>query len=231
MEKQTQNLKDWYTEYKEKKLEKDIQRCNAFAIVSGAVATLSSLVVAGNIVVGNNLEAMQVGGSTAAMVAYLISYSKMSSIYKKEKDSLSKQTHNPNDFIKERLETLKLQLEQIDTSLSMDYLVSGGFYLSSLGHIIELISTREPINMLSSISGAALSGLVATLYVLLSKNHKKAKTIKETELEKLEEMKKLDEMSKEPIPELIEREDTLEIESPSEEEPKKLQLEEKKTLK
>lgn len=87
--------KDWYTNYKEEQLNRDIRRCNAFAITSGAVSTLSALAVAGNIVVGNGLEALQVGGATAAMFTYLISYSQMGDTYKKElnifkKDNLIK---------------------------------------------------------------------------------------------------------------------------------------------
>ena len=41
MEIETQNIKDWYSDYKEKKLEKDIKRCKTFAVVSGAVASNS----------------------------------------------------------------------------------------------------------------------------------------------------------------------------------------------
>ena len=80
MEKQN---KDWYTNYKEEQLNRDIKRCNAFAVTSGAVSTLSALVVAGNIEVGNGLEALQVGGATAALFSYLICYSQMGETYKK----------------------------------------------------------------------------------------------------------------------------------------------------
>lgn len=221
-----EQIKDWYAEYKEKKLERDIKRCNAFAIVSGTVATLSSLILAGNLALGSGLEALQVGGSTIAMAAYTICYSKMSTSYKDEQKAFQERTKNPKGFIKDRLETLRHELEISETWLNMDYLVTGGFYLSSLGHIIELLSMPSAPQIVSSITGAALSGLVATLYLKLIKAHKITTQSKKTEIEGLEELEELERLAKEPIPELIEQEGVLELEAPAEEEtPKILQLE------
>ena len=84
MEEQIKEMQKNLQESRIKRLQNDIKRCNVFATVSGVVATLSSLVVAGNIVTGNGLEALQVGGSTAAMAAYVLCYSKMSNTYKEE---------------------------------------------------------------------------------------------------------------------------------------------------
>ena len=100
MEKQN---KDWYTNYKEEQLNRDIKRCKAFAVTSGAVSTLSALVVAGNIVVGNGLEALQVGGATAALFSYLISYSQMGDTYKKELKYIQETQHNKLYTIKDKL--------------------------------------------------------------------------------------------------------------------------------
>lgn len=211
-----EQIKDWYTEYKEKKLERDIKRCNAFAIVSGTVATLSSLIVAGNLALGNGLEALQVGGSTLAMAAYTICYSKMSTSYKDEQKAFQERQTNPKGFIKDRLETLRHELEISDTWLSMDYLVTGGFYLSSLGHIIELLTMPSAPQIVTSVTGAALAGLVATLYLKLIKRHKLASKAKKTEIEGLEELEELERLAKEPIPELIEPEGVLELEAPQE---------------
>ncbi len=220
------NFATWYKESKEKRLEQDIKRCKAFSITSGVVASLSALVVAGNIVAGNGLEALQVGGSTAAMFGYLMCYSQMESIHKKELAESKEKQPTPKNFIKDRLETLKYQLEICDTQLNMAYLVSGSFYASTLGHILELLSMPSAPEIASCITGAALSALVATLYLKLIKSHKITKECRKAEIDGLEEMQKLEEMSKEPIPELIEGQGTLALEAPKEEEqPKILVLE------
>lgn len=228
MEIETQNIKDWYSDYKEKKLEKDIKRCKTFAVVSGAVASLSALVVAGNVVLGNGLEALQVGGTTAAMFGYLIGYSQMEGIYKREQKSFSDRQAKKPSFVKDRLETLKYQLEVYKSSLGMEYLVAGSFYISSFAHIIELLSMPSATEMVTSITGAALAALVGTLYIALIKSHRNSIKIAETEKANLEEIYELEEMSKKPIPELIENDSKLELEAPKEETevPKILRLEE-----
>ena len=224
MEKQN---KDWYTNYKEEQLNRDIKRCNAFAVTSGAVSTLSALVVAGNIVVGNGLEALQVGGATAAMFTYLISYSQMGSAYKKELKYIQERQSNQGLSIKDKLESLRTQLEINKTQLNMEYLVSGSFYASALGHVLELLTIPDAPQMIACVTGAVLSALVATLNLLFTKRQKSYNTLKQQDLERLEAEQELDEASKEPIPELIEQQGTLELEAPKVlEEPKILQLEE-----
>ena len=223
MEKQN---KDWYTNYKEEQLNRDIKRCNAFAVTSGAVSTLSALVVAGNIVVGNGLEALQVGGATAALFSYLICYSQMGETYKKELKYIQERKTNQGYSIKDKLEALKTQLEINKTHLNMEYLVSGSFYASALGHVIELLTIPDASQMIACVTGAALASLVATLNLLFSKRQKMYIALKQNELERLEAEQELDEASKEPIPELIEQQGTLELEAPTEEEQLKiLQLE------
>lgn len=226
MEEQIKQEKDWYTEYREKKLQRDIKRSNAFAIVSGAVATLSSLIVAGNIVMGNGLEAFQIGGSTAAMAAYTICYSKMSYLYQTEQKAFQERQANPKGFIKDRLEVLRHELEIYDTYLGMGYIVSGSFYASALAHIIELLTIPSAPEIVSSITGAALAGLVATLYISLIKTNKKQVNARKTEIEGLEKIEELERQSKQETPELIEAEGVLEVEAPAEgEQPVILRLE------
>lgn len=217
MEKDLKKTQDWYIEYKEKQLEKDIKRCNTFAVVSGAVASLSALVVAGNVVVGNGLEVLQVGGSTAAMFGYLLTYTQLGNIYKKEQKDFPERTKNPQGFVKDRLAVLRHQLEIVKTQLSMDYLVAGSFYASTLGHVIELLTIPDAPQMVSNITGAALSALVATLYLKISKTHRINAKVKESEIEGLEAIEQLEEEAKKPIPELIEREEVLELTAPQEE--------------
>ena len=222
-----EQIKDWYTEYKEKKLERDIKRCKAFAITSGAVSTLSALVVAGNIVVGNGLEALQVGGATAALFSYLICYSQMGDTYKKELKYIQERQPNQGYTIKDKLEALRTQLEINKTQLNMDYLVSGSFYASALGHVIELLTIPDAPQMIACVTGAALASLVATLNLLFSKKQKTYIALKQNDLEQLESEQELEEESKQTIPELVEPQDALVVETPTEEEqPKILKLEE-----
>ena len=222
-----EQIKDWYTEYKEKKLERDIKRCKAFAITSGAVSTLSALVVAGNIVVGNGLEALQVGGATAALFSYLICYSQMGDTYKKELKYIQERQPNQGYTIKDKLEALRTQLEINKTQLNMEYLVSGSFYASALGHVIELLTIPDAPQMIACVTGAALASLEATLNLLFSKKQKTYIALKQNDLEQLESEQELEEESKQTIPELVEPQDALVVETPTEEEqPKILKLEE-----
>lgn len=224
-------IKDWYLNFKENQLEKDIKRCKTFTYVSGTVASLSALVLAGNLVVGNGLEAFQLGGSTAAMLAYSIGYANMESIYKKEQTSFKERLANPKSFTKTRLEELKYELDILKSQLSMDYIVAGSFYATTLGHLIELLSLPEPPEMVANITGAALSGLVATLYLKLSKNHRIDKKGKELETENLEKIAKLEEESKAKTPGFFEAQDVIEINIPEEPEASKIRQLERTTKK
>ena len=216
MEKQTEQLKNWYTEYKENKLKNDIKRCNSIAVAAGSVATLSSLIVAGNLVLGNGIEALQTGGSMAAMVCYVVGNLKMKESYKKDLAATLDEKENPKTFLASRLETLKYELEIYKTSLTMDKLVAGGFYLSTLGHILELISIPTAPAMVTSIACSALSGFVATMYLLLTKQHKKLIKRAEEESEKIGEIKKLEDQIITYLPEILENKEELDIQLPSE---------------
>ena len=108
----------------------------------------------------------------------------------------------------------------------MEYLVSGSFFASALGHVIELLTIPDAPQMIACVTGAALASLVATLNLVYSKKQKTYIALKENDIEQLEAEQKLEEESKQPIPELIEQEGVLELEAPTEEEtPKILQLE------
>lgn len=226
---ETEQMNNWYREYKEKQLDREIKKCKAFSIVSGTVATLSSLVVAGNIIVGNGLEILQVGGTTAAMVAYLIGYSRQKSISEKELKELRESVPTPKSFARERLITLKHELEKNQAWLGMDYLVAGSFYASTLGHILEIVSMPGQPQMITGIVGAALSALVGTLYLGLSKTHRQKIKNNPTEtasLERLIELEEKNKEQKESMPKLINAEGTIEVDAQIEEQPKMLQLEE-----
>ena len=226
MEEQINQMKNDYKEYKTQRIEKDIKRCGAFATTSGALASLSALVVAGNILLGNGLEAIQVGGTTVALFAYELCYSKMGDTYKKEKKSFEEQPQQTS-FLKERLETLKYQLEIAETQLSLNYLVGGSFIFSSVAHVIELISMPSSPEIIGNITCATLGALVGILNLMMTKRQKFRITAHKEETTCLEEAYKLEQMSKEPIPELVEPQEQLVLEVSTEEEtPKTLILEE-----
>ena len=221
---ETEQMNNWYREYKEKQLDRDIKKCKTFAIASGTVAALSSLVVAGDIAIGNGLEVLQVGGTTAAMASYLIGYSKLKSIYEKEQKDL-KETE-PKSFARARLATLKSELEINKTWLGMDYLVAGSFYTSALGHILEIVSMPGEPQMITGIVGAALSALVGTLYLGLTKTHKKNIKSNPVETTSLERLIELEEKNKEPktsMPELIVADGVIEVDTQIEDQPQILQ--------
>lgn len=225
MEKTNKPITNWYAEYKEKQLTNDIKRCNAYATVSGVIAALSALVVAGNLVVGNSLEAIQVGGATAAMFGYTICYSKMGDTYKQEKKSFEEQQET--SYLKNRLETLKYQLEIAETQLNLNYLVGGSFIASAIAHVIELLTIPSAPEIVSNVTCATLGALVGTLNLLITKRQKIRIELNKDETTRLEEEYELEQISKQPIPELIEPEEVLELDVPTEDEqPKILQLEE-----
>ncbi len=217
----------WLTEYKaekEKMLESSIKSTNAMSTISGVVATLSALVVAGNLAIGNNLEALQTGGTMAAMAACALSNSSISNSYKDELATLRETNPNSLLTIKQRLETLRYQLERNETMLGMGYLVSGGFMTSALAHIAELLTLPDPANIAANISGAALASLVSIMYIKSIKSYKATIQSNKERISSLEEEQELEELSKKPIPELIEQEESLAIESSTGEQPKILQL-------
>lgn len=225
----TEQTSNWYREYKENQLEREIKKCKAFSIVSGTVATLSSLVVAGNIALGNGLEVLQIGGTTAAMVACLFGYSRQKSIYKKELKELKESELAPKSFARERLATLKSELEINKTWLGLDYLAAGSFFTSALGHIIEILTIPGQPQMISGIIGAALSALVGTLYLRLSKTHRQRIMNNPAEtagLEILIELEEKNKEQKESTPKLIDAEGAIEVDAYIEDQPKMLQLEE-----
>ena len=151
----------------------------------------------------------------------------MGSTYKKELKYIQERQPNQGLSIKDKLESLRTQLEINKTQLNMEYLVSGSFYASALGHLLELLTIPDAPQMIACATGAALSALVATLNLLFTKRQKMYIALKQNDLEQLEAEQELEEASKEPIPELIEQQGTLELEAPKVlEEPKILQLEE-----
>ena len=230
----TGKMGNLYREYKEEQLERDIKRCKTFAVVTGTIATLSSLVVAGNIALGNGLEVLQAGGTTAAMAACSFGYSRQKSIYKKELKELKDSEQAPKSFARERLATLKSELKINQTWLGMDCLVAGSFYTSALGHILEIISMPGQPQMITGIVGAALSALAGTMYLDLLKNHRqviKSNLAETASLEKLIELEEQKKSQNASMPELIVADGVIEVDIQIEDQPKILQLEQSSFMK
>lgn len=165
----------WLTEYKaekEKMLESSIKSTNAMSTISGVVATLSALVVVGNLAIGNNLEALQTGGTMAAMTACALSNSSISNSYKDELATLRETNPNSLLTIKQRLETLRYQLERNETMLGMGYTIASGFIVTSVAHVLEILEMRDPLNLATGISAAALTAIVSFMYYKLAQNYK-----------------------------------------------------------
>ena len=217
------NVHPWLTEYKaskEKRLEEAQKSANTMATVAGIIATASALVVAGSIASGNGLEALQSGGTTIAMAALALSNASLSTSYKDELGTLKETKPNELFTIKTKLETLRYQLERKETNRGMNYTVASGFLVTSIAHVLEILEMRDPLNLATGISSAAITAIVSFMYYKLAQKYKSIIKSDKDRIAELIDEQELDELSKQPIPELAETQPG--------EEPMVLRLEDKK---
>ena len=206
------NIHPWITEYKEAKekmLEEAQKSANTMATVAGIIATASALVVAGSIARGNGLEALQTGGTTIAIAALALSNASLSTSYKDELGTLRETKPNELFTIKTRLETLRNQLERNETNQGMDYTIASGFIVTSITHVLEILEMRDPLNLATGISAAAITAIVSFMYYKLAQKYKS-----------------IIKSNKDRIDELIDEQELAETQPG--EEPKVLRLEDKK---
>ncbi len=156
----TENINDFRINL----LENEIKMSKPLAIVSGAVASLSALIVAGNLLVNNPVEALQTGGNVVAMAGYAYGYTKAISLTKKQIDNKKNITNeNGISTVKENLEYLKLELAKLHNTKNMAITASTGFGVTALAHLAEIIMMPSPAAYISSSIGIILAGTVAVL--------------------------------------------------------------------
>ena len=98
-------MKD-YNEYRIKQLDRDSQTNKTLATLAGATASLATLVTIGSYVLGNDLIVLQNMGTTAAMIGYVVGYTRKTKFNIREKQRIIDNQGKENTQ-KERLIELK----------------------------------------------------------------------------------------------------------------------------
>lgn len=184
-----------YNDYRIKSLENDSKTSKTLAAISGATASLATIVTIGNFATGNDFIALQNLGTTVAMAGYVIGYLNKARLNNKEVTRLEEIKDKP-DSPEDRITELKNTITQTKNSLAMSTTAAVGFGISTLANMALLSD-----GYYSAVGAMLLTGTISVLDILLSLQH--AKKIKATK-ERLSLLEDLDETSKEPIPELIE---------------------------
>lgn len=184
-----------YNDYRIKSLENDSKTSKTLAAISGATASLATIVTIGNFATGNDLIALQNLGTTVAMAGYVIGYLNKTRLNNKEVTRLEEIKDKP-DSPEDRITELKNTITQTKNSLAMSTTAAVGFGISTLANMALLSD-----GYYSAVGAMLLTGTISVLDILLSFQH--AKKLKATK-ERLSLLEDLDETSKEPIPELIE---------------------------
>lgn len=184
-----------YNDYRIKSLENDSKTSKTLAAISGATASLATVVTIGNFATGNDFIALQNLGTTVAMAGYVIGYLNKARLNNKEVTRLEEIKDKP-DSPEDRITELKNTIAQTKNSLAMSTTAAVGFGISTLANMALLSD-----GYYSAVGAMLLTGTISVLDILLSFQH--AKKLKATK-ERLSLLEDLDETSKEPIPELIE---------------------------
>lgn len=184
-----------YNDYRIKSLENDSKTSKTLAAISGATASLATIVTIGNFATGNDFIALQNLGTTVAMAGYVIGYLNKARLNNKEVTRLEEIKDKP-DSPEDRITELKNTITQTKNSLAMSTTAAVGFGISTLANMALLSD-----GYYSAVGAMLLTGTISVLDILLSFQH--AKKLKATK-ERLSLLEDLDETSKEPIPELIE---------------------------
>lgn len=184
-----------YNDYRIKSLENDSKTSKTLAAISGATASLATIVTIGNFATGNDFIALQNLGTTVAMAGYVIGYLNKARLNNKEVTRLEEIKDKP-DSPEDRITELKNTITQTKNSLAMSTTAAVGFGVSTIANM-ALIDE----GYYSAIGAMFLTGTISLLDALLSFQH--SKKIKENK-SRLSLLEDLEEASKEPIPELIE---------------------------
>lgn len=184
-----------YNDYRIKSLENDSKTSKTLAAISGATASLATIVTIGNFATGNDFIALQNLGTTVAMAGYVIGYLNKARLNNKEVTRLEEIKDKP-DSPEDRITELKNTITQTKNSLAMSTTAAVGFGVSTLANMALLSD-----GYYSAVGAMLLTGTISVLDILLSFQH--AKKLKATK-ERVSLLEDLDETSKEPIPELIE---------------------------
>lgn len=184
-----------YNDYRIKSLENDSKTSKTLAAISGATASLATVVTIGNFATGNDFIALQNLGTTVAMAGYVIGYLNKARLNNKEVTRLEEIKDKP-DSPEDRITELKNTITQTKNSLAMSTTAAVGFGISTLANMALLSD-----GYYSAVGAMLLTGTISVLDILLSFQH--AKKLKATK-ERVSLLEDLDETSKEPIPELIE---------------------------
>ncbi len=186
MENQNNNFKS-FEELRKSMLEQQLKMSKTISISSGAVASLSALIVAGNIVIDNNLGALQTGGTAFALFAMCMCYLKKQEIAKQELEEIDNPKAPSKDVIQDLINKLRGYSEKYELDRNLGALVSSGFFVTAIANIHQIITAPNVGIMATQIALAALASIMSFLNLKLALANQKRFDTNEEAITKLEE--------------------------------------------
>lgn len=177
-----------------KVLEQQKDTYKTFAITAGASASLSAILVANSLLLGNTSNICCLG-SGLAMVSYAINY-----LRQIKNNNLEIRTYQENtglSDIKQTLIKLKHQLERSKIYKTSHNMAAGGFLLSAIISIFNLINAESLNQKLSSAIVLTLSSLVSLGDILYNIESKERLEQTSSDIEYYETLSEIEDSIKE----------------------------------
>ncbi len=190
MENQNNNFKS-FEELRKSMLEQQLKMSKTISVSSGAVASLSALIAAGNIVIDNNLGALQTGGTAFALFTMCMCYLKKQEITKQELEEIDNPKAPSKDVIQDLINKLRGCSEKYELDRNMGALVSGGFFATAIANVHQIITAPNAGIMATQIALAALASIMSFLNLKLALANKKRFDTNEEAIAKLEESQRV----------------------------------------
>ena len=174
-------------------IDKKIQRNKDFAIVAGAVASMSAATALGNILIPNYQIAIQNSGTLLAMITYSLGNYLMYKKAKQEKEivlSDPEEEINLINMLRNKLELLKVRISYNKLQQATMATASAGFLTSFVSSFFMQPANIEAANTLAVV-GSAMAGAVGVASAVTAYNQNKYIKYYKDEITETEEQLKL----------------------------------------
>lgn len=180
-------------------LEEQDKKYKSFAVVAGTTASLSALIIAGNLIFGDGTVSLTCLGSTIAMVSYSIGYLHLIKNNTNElnefKAMLERKT--TDSYVKRNLSLTKHCLENYTISKAMNIGAGTGFSLAALTNLYVACTQNNLSIQVSSAISAALAATVAIMDTMYVQRTKQRINQYEKDVEFYEELSEIEDDIKE----------------------------------
>ncbi len=182
-----------------KMLEEQDKKYKSFAVVAGTTASLSALLIAGNLIFGDGTVSLTCLGSTIAMVSYSIGYLHQIKNNTNElnefKSMIERKT--TDSYVKRNLSLTKHCLENYKISKAMNIGAGTGFSIAALTNFYVACTQDNLSIQASSAISAALAATVAIMDIMYVNRTKQRIDQYEKDVEFYEELSAIEDDIKE----------------------------------